>query len=126
MLADYLPVLVLLILATGLALLILAISVFFGPRKHAANSTKLKPYESGMNAIGQGQRRYPIRYYMFGVIFILFDVEVIFLYPFAIALRQLGWFGFLEALIFIAILFVGYFWLLRKGAFEWETVDKPL
>ena len=124
MLADYLPILVLFIVATGLACLIVLISVLFGPRRRANNATKLKPYESGMNAIGPGQRRFPIRFYLIAVLFILFDIEVIFFYPFAVALRSLGIPGFVEILIFVAILLAGYIWVWKKGALEWETMDK--
>jgi NADH-quinone oxidoreductase subunit A len=124
MLAEYLPILVLLIVATGLACLIVLISVLFGPRRRANNATKLRPYESGMNAIGPGQRRFPIRFYLIAVLFILFDIEVIFFYPWAVAFRQLGVFGFIEMLIFVAILLAGYIWVWKKGALEWETMDK--
>ncbi|NJM40621.1 MAG: NAD(P)H-quinone oxidoreductase subunit 3 [Anaerolineae bacterium] len=124
MLAEYLPILILLIVATGLACLIVLISVLFGPRRRANNATKLKPYESGMNAIGPGQRRFPVRFYLIAVLFILFDIEVIFFYPWAIAFRQLGLFGFIEMLIFVAILLAGYIWIWKKGALEWETMDK--
>ncbi len=124
MLAEYLPILVLVIVATGLACLIVLISVLFGPRRRANNATKLRPYESGMNAIGPGQRRFPIRFYLIAVLFILFDIEVIFFYPWAVAFRQLGVFGFIEMLIFVAILLAGYVWVWKKGALEWETMDK--
>ena len=120
MLAEYLPILVLFIVATGLACLIVLISVLFGPRRRANNATKLRPYESGMNAIGPGQRRFPIRFYLIAVLFILFDIEVIFFYPFAVALRSLGIPGFVEILIFVAILLAGYIWVWKKGALDWE------
>ncbi len=77
-----------------------------------------------MNAIGSGQRRFPVRFYLIAVLFILFDIEVIFFYPWAVAFRQLGLFGFIEMLIFVGILLVGYVWLWKKGALEWESMDK--
>jgi NADH-quinone oxidoreductase subunit A len=121
---EFLPVFVLLFISTGLAVLVLFISILFGPRKRATNATKIAPYESGMNAIGQGQRRFPVRFYLIAVLFILFDIEVIFFYPWAVAYRQLGLFGLVEMLIFIGILFAGYVWVWKKGALEWETMDK--
>jgi NADH-quinone oxidoreductase subunit A len=124
MLAEYLPILILFIVATGLACLIVLISVLFGPRKRNLHPTKLVPYESGMKAIGPGQRRFPVRFYLIAVLFILFDIEVIFFYPWAAAYRQLGWFGFIEMLVFIAILLVGYIWIYKKGALDWERSDK--
>ncbi len=121
---DFLPVFILLFLATALAVLVIFISILFGPRRRANNPMKIQPYESGMRAIGQGQRRFPVRFYLIAVLFILFDIEVIFFYPWAVAFRQLGWFGLIEMLIFVGILLVGYFWIWKKGALEWETMDK--
>lgn len=123
-LSDYLPLFILLSLATAVAGLVVLISIFFGPKRHARSVKKVAPYESGMNAIGLGQRRFPVRFYLIAVLFILFDIEVIFFYPFAVAFRQLGWFGFVEMLVFIAILLVGYIWLWKKGALNWESMDK--
>ena len=124
MLSDYLPILILIIVATGLAALIVLISILFGPRRRANNPKKLVPYESGMRAIGPGQRRFPVRYYLVAVIFILFDIEVIFFYPWAVAFRQLGLFAFVEMLIFVGILLAGFIWVWKKGALDWETMDK--
>lgn len=124
MLVDYLPVLLLIIVAVGLAGLIVLISILFGPRRRANMPKKLVPYESGMRAIGQGQRRFPVRYYLIAVIFILFDIEVIFFYPWAVAYRQLGLFALIEMLIFVGILLAGYIWIWKKGALDWETMDK--
>jgi NADH-quinone oxidoreductase subunit A len=123
-LSDFLPLFVLLFLSTLLAGLVILISVVFGPRRRARQAHKIAPYESGMNAIGSGQRRFPVRFYLIAVLFILFDIEVIFFYPWAVAFRQLGLFGFIEMLIFVGILLVGYVWLWKKGALEWESMDK--
>ncbi len=124
MASEYLSVLVLLILSIALAGVVVLISVLFGPRRRAKVASKQAPYESGMTAIGAGQRRLPVRFYLIAVLFILFDVEIIFLFSLATALRDLGWAGFIPMLIFIAILAVGDVWLWKKGAFEWETMDK--
>jgi NADH-quinone oxidoreductase subunit A len=122
-LSDYLPLFVLLFLSTGLAGLIIGMSVVFGPRRRSKASHKVAPYESGMTAIGVAQRRFPVRFYLIAVLFILFDIEIIFFYPWAVYFRQLGWFGFIEMLIFIGILMVGYVWLWKKGALEWERLE---
>jgi NADH-quinone oxidoreductase subunit A len=78
------------------------------------------PYESGMVPIGEGTRRMPIRFYLIAVLFILFDIEVVFFLPWAIVFRQLGLFGLIEMVIFIVILLVGYVYAWKKGALEWE------
>jgi NADH-quinone oxidoreductase subunit A len=123
-LADYIPLFVLIILSTALAGLIIFMSVVFGPHRRSKAIRKVAPYESGMTAIGVAQRRFPVRFYLIAVMFILFDIEIIFFYPWAVYFRQLGWFGFFEMLVFIGILLVGYIWLWKKGALEWESMDK--
>ena len=114
----YIPIFVLFGIALFFAILLPVLSVSLGPRR--PTQRKLTPYESGITPIGQAQRRLPVKFYLIAVLFILFDIEVIFLLPWAVTLRQLGFFGLVEVLIFIAILLVGYIWILKKGAFEWE------
>ena len=123
-LTDYLPLFILLVLSSAVAGLVILISIIFGPKRRSSASRKVAPYESGMKAIGIGQRRFPVRFYLIAVLFILFDIEVIFFYPWAVSFRQLGLFGFFEMLVFIGILLVGYIWLWKKGALEWESMDK--
>jgi NADH-quinone oxidoreductase subunit A len=118
MLLEYLPIAILLGLATGLALLVVGIGHLFGPRR--PTERKSLPYESGMTPFGPGTRRMPVRFYMVAVLFILFDIEVIFFLPWAIVLRQLGLFGLIEMFVFIFILTVGYVYAWKKGALEWE------
>ena len=118
MLINYLPILVLLVISTVLAAVVILISTFLGPRHPTPR--KLLPYESGMTPLGSAQRRMPIRFYLVAVLFILFDVEIIFLYPWAVTFRQLGLFGLIEMVIFVAILLVGYVYAWKKGALEWE------
>ena len=115
---QYLPIAILLILATLLAFLVVAIGHLFGPRRPTAR--KSLPYESGMVPFGPGTRRMPVRFYMVAVLFILFDIEVVFFLPWAIVFRQLGLFGLIEMLIFVLILVVGYVYAWRTGALEWE------
>jgi NADH-quinone oxidoreductase subunit A len=123
-LGDYAPIGLMFILATGLALLVVGISILFGPRKRANDSRKVAPYESGMRAIGPGQRRLPVRFYLVAVLFLLFDIEIVFFYPWAVAFRELGWGGFVAMLSFVGILLIGLVWVWKKGALEWETMDK--
>ena len=118
MLIEYVPIAILLILSTGLAVLVVGIGHLFGPRR--ATARKSQPYESGMNPIGPGTRRMPVRFYLVAVLFILFDIEVVFFLPWAIVFRNLGLFGLIEMLIFVFILLVGYVYAWKKGALEWE------
>jgi NADH-quinone oxidoreductase subunit A len=118
MLVDYIPIAILFVLAAAVAALVIIIGVVFGPRRRTFR--KSAPYESGMQPIGPGTRRMNVRYYLVAVLFILFDVEIIFFYPWAVNFRALGLFGFIEMLVFVAILLVGYVYVWRKGAFEWD------
>jgi NADH-quinone oxidoreductase subunit A len=118
MLIEYLPLAILVVLATLLAGLVVALGHLFGPRRPTRR--KSLPYESGMTPFGPGTRRMPVRFYMVAVLFILFDVEVVFFLPWAIVYRQLGLFGLLEMFVFVIILVVGYVYAWKKGALEWE------
>jgi len=115
---EYVPLAILVILATLLAVLVVALGHLFGPRR--PTQRKSLPYESGMTPFGPGTRRMPVRFYMVAVLFILFDIEVVFFLPWAIVFRQLGLFGLIEMLIFVLILVVGYIYAWKKGALEWE------
>ncbi len=118
MLVEYLPIAILLILSTGMALLIIALGHLFGPRR--PTQRKSMPYESGMRPIGPGTRRMPVRFYLIAVLFILFDIEVVFFLPWAVVFKSLGVFGLVEMGIFIIILLVGYIYAWKTGALEWE------
>ena len=115
---EYVAIALMIVLATLVALIAIGMGNLFGPRKKSA--VKSMPYESGMLPIGEGTRRMPVRFYLIAVLFILFDIEVIFFLPWAIVFRQLGWFGLIEMFIFIIILLVGYVYAWKKGALEWE------
>ncbi|NIS80963.1 MAG: NAD(P)H-quinone oxidoreductase subunit 3 [Anaerolineales bacterium] len=115
---EYLPIAVLIVLATALALFIVVLGHLFGPRR--PSSVKAEPYESGMRPYGPGQRRVPVHFYLVAVLFILFDVEIIFLLPWAVVLRELKLFGVIEMVIFIGMLMVGFMYAWKKGALEWE------
>jgi NADH-quinone oxidoreductase subunit A len=118
MLTDYLPIAVLLVISTGLAALVVILGHLFGPRR--PTKRKSSPYESGMTPFGPGTRRMPVRFYLVAVLFILFDIEVVFFLPWAIVFRSLGVFGLIEMAIFVFILVVGYVYAWKKGALEWE------
>ena len=123
MFLDYLPIAVLILLATGLAILVVILGHLFGPKRPI--KAKSMPYESGMNPYGPGTRRMPIRFYLIAVLFILFDIEIIFFLPWAVVLREfiansLGIFALVEMFVFISILLVGYVYAWKKGALEWE------
>jgi len=115
---EYVAIALLIVISTLVALIAIGLGTLFGPRKESA--AKSMPYESGMNPYGEGTRRMPIRFYLVAVLFILFDIEVVFFLPWAITFRQLGLFGLIEMVIFIVILLVGYVYAWKKGALEWE------
>lgn len=115
---EYVAIGLMIVLSTLVALIAIGLGYLFGPKKESA--AKSMPYESGMNPYGEGTRRMPVRFYLIAVLFILFDIEVVFFLPWAITFRQLGLFGLIEMVIFIAILLVGYVYAWKKGALEWE------
>ena len=116
--SDYLPILIMLIVVVGFAAAGLIISGLVGPRK--PTPAKLAPYESGMSPIGSARQRFSIRYYLVAVLFILFDIEIIFFYPWAVLFRDLGWFGLIEMGVFTLTLFDGFLNIWKKRGFEWD------
>ena len=117
-LIDYLPIAVLLGISIFFALLLPVLSLSLGPKQSRARN--LAPYESGMTAIGEAQRRLPVKFYRIAVLFILFDVDIILLVPWAITFRKLGYFGLVAMLIFMVIFILGDAWVWKKGVLEWE------
>jgi NADH-quinone oxidoreductase subunit A len=118
MLSDYLPVLMLFLLVTAVGSIAVTIPHFVAPRRPSL--AKLAPYESGMNPIGPAWRRVPIRFYVTAMLFVLFDVEVVFFYPWALALDRLKVLGLIEMAVFSGLLLLGYAYAWRKGALRWE------
>jgi NADH-quinone oxidoreductase subunit A len=118
MLTGYYPIAVLIAITVLLGGVVIVLGHFFGPR-HPTDK-KAAPYESGMTPIGPGTRQMPVRFYIVAVLFILFDIEIIFLIPWAVIFRELGLFGLIEIIVFILILLVGFVYAWKKGAFEWE------
>jgi len=118
MLENYFPVLLFIIvgLAAGVAPLVLG--RVLGP--HRPDSAKLSPYECGFEAFEDARMKFDVRYYLVAILFILFDLEIAFLFPWAIVLKQIGTFGFVSMMVFLAILVVGFVYEWMKGALEWE------
>jgi len=115
---EYLPVLLFLIAAFGFAGGTIAMSTLIVPRRR--NPVKDSAYECGVEPVGDARARFTVKFYLVAVLFILFDIEAVFLYPWAVAFRQLGAYGLVEMLLFIVILLVGYLYLIKKRALEWE------
>ena len=127
-LMDYAPIGIMFLVALGFAVSQILVTQLIGPRKRTA--TKLMPYECGKDPVGSARDRYSIKFYTVAVIFLLFDIEVLFIIPFAVAFKSLlaqeqvsgiafGTIAFLEILVFIATLIVGYIYVWRKGTFDW-------
>jgi len=114
---DYLPLLILILFATVFALIAMVVPALLGPKR--PNEAKLDVYESGMLPYSDAHHRFPVQYYVVAVLFILFDIEVIFLYPWAVMLRGLRLFGLIEMGVFLLILVIGYIFAWKKGALEW-------
>ena len=118
MLQNYIPILILFLLAAGFGLGTLAISSLLGPRR--PNPEKLSTYECGMTVDPGARKPFAVKYYLVAMAFLVFDVEVVFLYPWAVKYKTMGMFGFIEMLVFLFILLVGYVYIWRKGVLEWE------
>ena len=115
---NYLPILVMIVIAGGFSVIALGVSALLGPRRR--NPAKDAPYESGILPFGDARRRFPVQFYVIAVLFILFDVEVILMYPWAVSARRLGLFGLIEMAIFIVILLVGFVYAWKNDAFKWQ------
>ncbi len=115
---DYLPILVMVVVVAAFATIALTLSSLVGPRR--PTPAKLEPYESGMPPFGSARRRISIKYYLTAVLFILFDIEIIFFYPWAVLFLQLQLFGLIEMGLFVFILLIGYVYIWRKGGFDWD------
>jgi NADH-quinone oxidoreductase subunit A len=114
---GWLSILLMVALGAGFALISVLLSSVLGPKKPTAE--KLAPYECGMPPVGDARERQSVKFYLVAMIFLLFDIEVAFLYPWAMALRQLGWNGFVQVLLFMLLLLAGYVYVWRKGALDW-------
>jgi NADH-quinone oxidoreductase subunit A len=118
MLEQYFPILILAVVAISLAAVFLILSIVLGPFR--PNKTKLEPYESGMDPVGDAKDRYSISFYLVAMEFIVFDLEVVFIYPWAVRYLDFGFGTFMAMMIFIVILFVGLLYTLKKGTLDWD------
>jgi len=110
-------ILLLIVLGVGFSVVMVSLSSVLGPRKPTPE--KQAPYECGMPAVGDARERQSVKFYLVAMIFLLFDIEVAFLFPWAMALRDLGWGGFVQVLLFLLLLLAGYVYVWRKGALDW-------
>ncbi|MCP5124539.1 MAG: NADH-quinone oxidoreductase subunit A [Gammaproteobacteria bacterium] len=118
MLSNYLPVLMFVVIALAMAVVVISLGFFLGPRR--PDSAKLSPYECGFEAFEDSRMKFDVRYYLVAILFIIFDLEIAFLFPWAIVLDQIGLFGFAAMAIFLGILVIGFIYEWKKGALEWE------
>ncbi len=114
---GYVPLFIFTVLATAFVLALLLLAKLLRPS--APLRIKLEAYECGIQAVSDARGRYAVRYYITAILFVIFDVETIFLYPWAVRYKHLGWFGVAEVAVFLGILIVGYVWAYKKGALEW-------
>ena len=118
MLEQYFPILLFILVGLAVGVVPLVLGRLLGPNK--PDSEKLSPYECGFEAFEDARMRFDVRYYLVAILFILFDLEIAFLFPWAVVLNEIGTFGFLSMLVFLAILTVGFFYEWKKGALDWE------
>jgi len=117
MLNGYIPIFIFLIIAIAFPVVTIIAAKLIRPS--SPTLTKLEAYECGIKAASDSRGRYSVRFYIIAILFVIFDVETIFLFPWAVRYRTLGWFGVSEVVVFLAILVVGYIWAYKKGALEW-------
>lgn len=115
---DYFPIGVQLIFAAGFVATMLGVSALLGPRRRTAD--KLETFTSGIESHGDARQPMAIKYFLVAILFVLFDVEVIFFYPYAVNFRELGWQGFWEVLLFVGFFLIGFIYIIKKGALTWE------
>ena len=122
MLGNYLPILIFLVIATALAVLLLTLGAVLGrlSARHPNDPDKRSAYECGFEAFEDTRMKFEVRYYLVAILFIIFDLEIAFLFPWAVVLQDVGMFGFLAMMLFLLILVVGFIYEWKKGALEWE------
>ena len=116
--SDYAPIGIQLIFAAGFVATMMIATHFIGPKRKTAE--KLENFASGIESHGNARQPLAIKYFLVAILFVLFDVEVIFFYPYAINFKQLGWHGFTEVLLFVGFFLVGFVYIIKKGALKWE------
>ena len=118
MLSNYLPVLIFVIISLAIAVIVIVLGYVLGTRR--PDSEKLSPYECGFESFEDARMKFDVRYYLVAILFIIFDLEIAFLFPWAIVLDQIGLFGFASMAVFLGILVIGFIYEWKKGALEWE------
>jgi NADH-quinone oxidoreductase subunit A len=118
MIEQYAAIGIMMVVAIGFGIVLANINKWIGPKK--PNDEKLSTYESGMEPVKSARERFSVKFYLVAMLFIVFDIEIVFMYPWAVKFKQLGLFGFVEMMIFIGILLVGYLYVWRKGALKWD------
>ena len=115
---EYIPVLIMLLLAAATAVGMIVATTLIGPKKEFAD--KMEPFECGESPIVSPKQRFSVKFYLVALFFVIFDIEAVFVYPWAVLFRDLGLFGFVEMMIFISILAIGLIYVWKRGALEWE------
>jgi NADH-quinone oxidoreductase subunit A len=115
---DYIPIAIQLLFAGAFVFLVLGVTHLLGPKRHTEE--KLQNFESGIESVGNARQPMAIKYFLIAILFVLFDVEVIFFYPYAVNFRELGWDGFAEVLLFVFFFLTGFIYIIKKGALQWE------
>ena len=118
MLSNYVPIIIFIFVAMGIGIALISVGGLLGSNKPDAE--KLSPYECGFEAFEGSRMKFDVRYYLVAILFIIFDLEIAFLFPWAVALDEIGMFGFVAMMIFLAVLVVGFIYEWMKGALEWE------
>ncbi|HEY0720447.1 MAG TPA: NADH-quinone oxidoreductase subunit A [Gammaproteobacteria bacterium] len=118
MLQNYLPILIFMVIGLLVGAVMLAIGFVLAPRR--PDSEKLSPYECGFEAFEDSRMKFDVRYYLVAILFIIFDLEIAFLFPWAVVLREIGMIGFWAMMLFLAILVIGFIYEWKKGALQWE------
>jgi NADH-quinone oxidoreductase subunit A len=118
MIENYLPILIFIIVGLAIGGIMIALGFVLAP--HRPYSEKLSPYECGFEAFEDSRMKFDVRYYLVAILFIIFDLEIAFLFPWAIVLENIGWFGYLAMSVFLGILVIGFIYEWKKGALEWE------
>src|ERR1700722_3883488 len=115
---DYLPIAIQLLFAGAFVFLVIGVTHLLGPKRKT--DEKLKNFESGIESVGNARQPMAIKYFLIAILFVLFDVEVIFFYPYAVNFRELGWGGFGEVILFVSFFLIGFVYIIKKGALKWE------
>jgi len=116
--SDYIPIAIQLLFAVGFIATMMVLTHMFGPRRKTRD--KLENFASGIESHGDARQPMAIKYFLVAILFVLFDLEVIFFYPYAVNFKELGWTGFAEILLFVGFFLVGFIYLIKKGALKWE------